>query len=352
MKPKICIVADVPNWAFDSIAQKIKKELSYKYDIRITYFNRRTESDYLYEFIERNKDCDLFHFLNRRILLLMKTEIFKQKIEKSGAILSEYISNLRNKFTTGIYDYMDIDENGINEHSSIFNEYTKEYYTATKKLFKIYKSIKKYKKPTVVIPDICDEKTYIPLNIERFDYENIKDRELIIGWVGNSLHTNELEVDLKGFRTILKPVVKELINEGYNFKENYADRNVIWKSIEEMPNYYAEIDICVCVSVHEGTPRPVLESMHCGVPIISTNVGIVPEVFGNKQKKFNIGDRNNGLNDEEIRTKLKEKLVYIYNNRQILKKLSLENLRSVKKFDGGKTIKKFEKFFDMCLKDN
>ena len=30
MKKKICIVADVPNWAFDSIAQKVKKELSYK----------------------------------------------------------------------------------------------------------------------------------------------------------------------------------------------------------------------------------------------------------------------------------------------------------------------------------
>lgn len=34
MKRKICIVADVPNWAFDSIAQKIKKDLDYKYNVR------------------------------------------------------------------------------------------------------------------------------------------------------------------------------------------------------------------------------------------------------------------------------------------------------------------------------
>ena len=33
MKSKICIVADVPNWAFDRIAGQVKKELSYKYDI-------------------------------------------------------------------------------------------------------------------------------------------------------------------------------------------------------------------------------------------------------------------------------------------------------------------------------
>lgn len=352
MKPKICIVADVPNWAFDGIAQKIQKELSYKYDIKITYFNRRTESDYLYEFIEQNKDCDLLHFLNRRILLLMKTEIFKQKVEKSGLKLEQYIGDLKNKFTTAVYDYMDIDESGINEHISIFNEYTKSYYTATKKLFKIYNAIKEYKKPLAVIPDICDEAIYIPINIDRFEYENIKDRELVIGWVGNSSHPGESEVDLKGFRTILKPVIEELISEGYKFKENYADRNIKWKAIEEMPNYYSEIDICVCVSVHEGTPRPVLESMHCGVPIISTNVGVIPEVFGRKQQKYNIGDRKNGLNDEKIRQKLKEKLIYIYNNRQILKKLSLENLTSIEKFDGGKTIKKFESFFDICLKDN
>ena len=44
-KQKICIVADVPNWAFDSIAQILKNRLSYKYDIKIEYFNRRTEKD-------------------------------------------------------------------------------------------------------------------------------------------------------------------------------------------------------------------------------------------------------------------------------------------------------------------
>ena len=77
----------------------------------------------------------------------------------------------------------------------------------------------------------------------------------------------------------------------YEIEENFADRNIVWKTPEEMPGYYNELDLCICASAHEGTPRPVLESMHSGVPLISTDVGMVPESFGPKQKRFNIGDR-------------------------------------------------------------
>lgn len=349
MKSKICIVADVPNWAFDSIAQKLKKDLSYKYDIRIVYFDRRKEAEFLFELIDVNKDCDLIHFLNRRMLLLIGTDIFKEKVEKNGYYLEDYIKMIQNKCSTAVYDYMDIDPAGIKEHAPIFNEYTKNYYTATKKLFDIYNSIKQYNKPSAMIHDICDETKYVPMNLERFDYHNINNREIVVGWVGNSVHSGNNGVDLKGFHSILKPVIEELIHEGYHFKEYYADRNVVWKSSEEMPAYYSEIDVCICTSVHEGTPRPVLESMHSGVPIISTDVGIVPEAFGPKQNQFNIGSRNNGENDVEVRQKLKESLIYLYHNRDLFKELSDENLKSIEKFDGGKTIRAFEKFFDASL---
>lgn len=349
MKFKICIVADVPNWAFDSIAQKIKKELSFKYDIRITYFNRRTEADYFYEFIEKNDDCDLIHFLNRRMLLLMGTKIFKQKVENSGITLKEYIQSKKNKFSTSVYDYMDINKEEIEEYSPIYNEYTKMYYTATKKLFEIYSSIPEFKKPDSMIHDICDNELFKPINLDRFDYNSIKDREIVVGWVGNSVHSGENEVDLKGFRTIIKPVINELQQEGYNIKENYADRNDIWRDASEMPDYYSTIDICLCASIHEGTPRPILEAMYSGIPVISTDVGIVAEALGKKQHEFIIGSRENGKNDEQIKRNLKEKIIYLYNNRELFKELSNENLVSIQNFDGGKTIRAFDKFFEQFL---
>jgi len=351
MKKKICIVADIKGWAFDSISKKVKKDLSYKYDIDIVYFNRRNEKDYFYEFIESLKEYDLVHFLNRRMLLLIDTPLFKEKVINSGQDYEEYINNNKKRFSTSVYDYMDIDSEGIKEHSKIFNKYTKYYYVATKKLLEIYNSISEYKKPFSMVHDICDGDIFKPNNIERFELENINNRDIIIGWCGNSCHSGEKDVDLKGFRTILKPVVDELIRDGYHIKGYYADRNDTPKEPEEMPDYYNEIDIIVCTSVHEGTPRPVLEAMYSGVPIISTNVGIVPEAFGKLQKQFIIGDRENGLNDDNVRKNLKEAIIYLYNHRELFKQIYNENLKSIEEFDGGKTIKTFEEFFDACLED-
>ena len=71
--------------------------------------------------------------------------------------------------------------------------------------------------------------------------------------------------------------------------------------------------------------------------------------FGEKQKAYIIGDRENGKNDEEIKNVLEEKIEEIYNDRKILKELSDENLKSIIEYDGGKIIKEFETFFNRCL---
>ena len=349
MKKNICLVADVPNWAFDKIAQKLKKSLNNKYNITIKYFNRRDEQDYFFEFIENNNHFDLIHFFNRRTLLLIETETFKEKVKAINQDLEEYIKEKSKKISTSVCDHIDLDEQGINDLKGIYNKYSKMYYTCSKKLFDIYTTINEFKTPETIIHDICDEDYFKPINIERFNYENINNRPIVIGWIGNSTHSGQKEVDLKGASTIIKPVVEELINEGYNIKGHYADRNVKWRLTEEMAEYYSEIDLCICASLHEGTPLPILESMHCGIPIITTDIGIVNEAFGEKQKEFILGNRNNGQNDENIKKILKEKILELYNNRQKFKELSEENLKKIKEFDGGKTLKDFENYFDKFL---
>ncbi|NND68805.1 MAG: glycosyltransferase family 4 protein, partial [Halioglobus sp.] len=51
-------------------------------------------------------------------------------------------------------------------------------------------------------------------------------------------------------------------------------------STEQMVQYYAEAAIAVCPSVYEGFGLPAGEAMACGVPIVSTNGGALPEVVG------------------------------------------------------------------------
>jgi glycosyltransferase involved in cell wall biosynthesis len=45
-----------------------------------------------------------------------------------------------------------------------------------------------------------------------------------------------------------------------------------------MPAWYRDLDVYVCMSTVEGTPNPILEASACGIPWISTDVGIVGEL--------------------------------------------------------------------------
>lgn len=46
-----------------------------------------------------------------------------------------------------------------------------------------------------------------------------------------------------------------------------------------MPAFYNALDMYVCTSRVEGGPVPVLESMACGTPVISTPVGVIKDYF-------------------------------------------------------------------------
>lgn len=48
---------------------------------------------------------------------------------------------------------------------------------------------------------------------------------------------------------------------------------------EDMPTLYNQARMLVCASTVEGNPRVTIEAMACGVPVISTRVGIMPDVI-------------------------------------------------------------------------
>lgn len=59
-------------------------------------------------------------------------------------------------------------------------------------------------------------------------------------------------------------------------------RDMVWMPgfvpLEELPLLYSGLDFYLCLSRIEGGPYPVMETMSCGVKVISTSVGIVPEL--------------------------------------------------------------------------
>ncbi|MCZ6829134.1 MAG: glycosyltransferase family 4 protein [Gammaproteobacteria bacterium] len=61
-------------------------------------------------------------------------------------------------------------------------------------------------------------------------------------------------------------------------------------STEEMVRLYAEATIAVVPSVYEGFGLPAGEAMACGVPVVSTNGGALPEVVGDAGVQIPVRD--------------------------------------------------------------
>lgn len=346
---KIALVADVENWAFDIAAHIIKDSLSDKYQIDIYYSKSSEFNKDLFKILEKIKDYDLIHFFWRAILLDFEKEKFKIKVKEKYGDYEEYTKKIVNKISTGVYDHLYEDDIEFNKK---FTKYCKNYVVSSQKLFDIYSNMEDIKKPRAVLGDSFEKARFYPSNMQRFD--NIE--KLIIGWVGNSAWNekqkdkNGKAIDFKGYHTVLKPVVEELKKEGYKIELKCADKAVKQIDNKDMCEYYSQIHIYTCVSYKEGTPKPLLEAMGCGLPVITTNVGVVPEALGDKQSEYIIGERSLGKNEKIIRENLKNKIKELYNNKEKLKMLSEKNYIQSKKFEISNIKKDYINYYEECMK--
>lgn len=339
-KKKIALMVDRDDWAFANIAKNITKNLSDKYDFKIIplfYFNNNLIKGYI-----AAKDCDLIHFFWRKNLIDLKGENYEWYARQLGyssldAFKEEYVNH--KILTTCVYDHIQ-KEDGINFTKELFDNY-EHYYVSSNILNNIYQNMDVKYKPKCVITDGVDLKEFYPINLERF--KTIKNRNLIIGWVGNSEWKNDVE-DFKGVNTILKPAIEDLKKEGYKVENYFADRKERMIPHDQMVDYYSKIDVLICASKCEGTPNPVLEAMACGVPIISTNVGIVSEALGKKQQEY--------ILEERTKECMKEKIIKLIHEKDKIIELSNENLKQVESWEWKIITQKFDSFFEDVLKES
>lgn len=339
-KKKIALMVDRDDWAFANIAKNITKNLSDKYDFKIIplfYFNNNLIKGYI-----AAKDCDLIHFFWRKNLIDLKGENYEWYAKQLGYcslddFKEEYVNH--KILTTCVYDHIQ-EEDGINFTKELFDNY-EHYYVSSNILNNIYQNMDIKYKPKCVITDGVDLKEFYPINLERF--KTIKNRNLIIGWVGNSEWKNDVE-DFKGVNTILKPAIEELKKEGYKVETYFADRKEKMIPHDQMVDYYSKIDVLICASKCEGTPNPVLEAMACGVPIISTNVGIVSEALGKKQQEY--------ILEERTKECMKEKIIELIHEKDKIIELSNENLKQIGSWEWKMIAQKFDSFFEDVLKES
>lgn len=333
-KKKIAMIIDVRGWAFDNIALRVKENLP-EYDIDVIpgdLFEGNMVKLFLF-----CQDYDLIHFLWRGFLTLIDREEMKNYAETLGISLEDFINQyiLNKNITFTVCDQLFVNtEDEWKNYEAM--KYAKAYFVTSKILFKLYD---KYdKKPCMIIHDGVDLKKYKPENLDRFN--NLT--HVRVGWAGNSkFKDSENDSDLKGVEGIIKPAISELQQEGYDIELILADRNIKKIPQEEMPKFYNNIDLYICASKTEGTPLTVLEAMAMGIPVISTDVGIVKEALGPYASKYIMEERSK----DELKRKLKE----IIQNKKDFEIISKENLEQIKEWDWEKISKKYKEFFELNM---
>lgn len=98
---------------------------------------------------------------------------------------------------------------------------------------------------------------------------------LRVGWVGNA------EKGMKRFALVQEVISGmdgvELVTAQWNRFTGGGGRIPI--PHEQMAEFFHGLDVYLCLSDHEGLPTPGIESAACGIPVVSTPVGVMPELI-------------------------------------------------------------------------
>ena len=230
-KPRISIVVDSPGWCHDMRAENLKRVLEDQYAIAKVYQDRLP-----------------FNILGGSDIVVVN--YFGQC--SAVPALAEWCRKERQRVLMGVCSLPDTSSENlkrIKEHAS--------------HVFCISPEISDRILPQIgghrVLLNGVDSTFFKP------DRRHRPKNQFNVGWAG-SLASRGLE--FRGYDLIQKAV------EGIpGAVLQTADGKLSW---DQMVGFYQSLHAYVCASESEGTPNPCMEAAACGVPVITTAVGVMP----------------------------------------------------------------------------
>lgn len=166
------------------------------------------------------------------------------------------------------------------------------------------------------------------LDFNRFKIENrITERKRLIGFMGRFAS----EKGIINFVEAIPKILEKrsdlgflIVGDGHlrNRLEAYLNRKKLWRKVtlmrwishDQVASYLNRLRILVVPSYTEGLPNIVLEAMACGTPVLSTSVGVIPDIIKDGETGFLLKS-----NDPKH---IADKIVELFNEQQLLEEVS------------------------------
>lgn len=156
---------------------------------------------------------------------------------------------------------------------------------------------------------------------------------LRVGWAGSLKNHSSV---LRGVHEFLVPAVAAVGGAELCL----AAREDRWRTAEEMREFYQSLHVYVCASRSEGTPNPCLEAAACGLPVLTTPVGNMPEL---------IRDGENGLFVSRDADDIAAKLRRLRNDPGLRERMGRAARASVEAWDWRHQASRYAEMFEAVL---
>jgi glycosyltransferase involved in cell wall biosynthesis len=157
---------------------------------------------------------------------------------------------------------------------------------------------------------------------------------LRVGWAGSLVNHGPTH---RGVQEVIAPAAAMVGAELC-----LAAREEKWRTAAEMVEFYQSIDVYVCASRSEGTPNPCLEAAACGLPLVTTAVGNMPEF---------VRDGDNGFLVERRAEDVAARLALLRDDVELRRRMGAAARASAEAWDWRRQARRYEPLFDLVLAD-
>ena len=266
-RPVVLCIVDRPNWAHDRKTDALAKGLGGSFEIVKRYQDEVSADDL------GHVDCVLLYYW--------------LQVERLSH-LREALRSLRGRVVIGICSHFELDGAWRAPGLATLDELASAVFVNNRLLLEEFGP--QLGRPVYYTPNGVDTEFFQPAAAVR---PPEPPRALRVGWAGSL--TNQT-AEHRGVHELIAPAVEAV--EGAELR--LAVREEKWRNREEMLAFYHSLDVYVCASRSEGTPNPCLEAAACGLPVITTRVGNMPELIRDGENGFFV-ERDAGDIAEKLR---------------------------------------------------